>query len=554
MKYIVYIMMLFTALLFTACADAGDDQTVTVFVSPNKVTHNPPIAKITVSSSEINFGESVTLSAIESSDVDGNIVSYAWLNENNTTLSANQEFSYTFSTAGEHTITLKVTDNEGLVGTTTQTVMVKAVLTSDKTPPSISLRAEENMTLTQGQAYEEYGATAFDDVDGSVSVTISGSVDTNTVGTYTIRYTATDNAGNFATRTITVNVLPKYGVVVSEVFGNTALLYGQAEFYLSLRSQPEANVTIPLLSSDTNEADIIGDKELIFTPENWYEPQTVSITGKNKNLGDAQQQYKIILGRIVSDDENYNDLDPDDVEMKFKVLSISKPDDKYDFVPTSEKRICLKVNTALHKRLTYNLIDVPTGMVHELENIHSPCLVWKAPVSESGTTHNITIEVTDGTIRKEVNFEIHVADTTPLQSQIEGDSVTITEPNSNLKGFRITRLDKSINLEDIKFRKVIAPYLLDHGRNRISDIFIVEKKVVGKIKVTIPQLVGEHIKRDTTVALFGPIEHHGFVSYQASGSSCCNLLIPGRVELINKFGIGFGHEFLGLESKNFNDS
>jgi len=62
------------------------------------------------------------------------------------------------------------------------------------------------MTLSIGDAYVEQGATATDETDGDVNVTISGTVDTSSVGTYTITYAATDSAGNTASATRTVKV------------------------------------------------------------------------------------------------------------------------------------------------------------------------------------------------------------------------------------------------------------------------------------------------------------------------------------------------------------
>ena len=77
---------------------------------------------------------------------------------------------------------------------------------SDTTIPVITILGENPASIVQGATYTDAGATATDNVDGSVSVTTSGTVDTSTIGTYTITYTATDNAGNTATATRTVNV------------------------------------------------------------------------------------------------------------------------------------------------------------------------------------------------------------------------------------------------------------------------------------------------------------------------------------------------------------
>ncbi len=78
--------------------------------------------------------------------------------------------------------------------------------TPDTTSPVITVTGNNPETVIQDSTYNDAGATALDDVDGPVTVTTTGSVDTSTVGTYTITYTATDAAGNTATATRTVNV------------------------------------------------------------------------------------------------------------------------------------------------------------------------------------------------------------------------------------------------------------------------------------------------------------------------------------------------------------
>ena len=58
-------------------------------------------------------------------------------------------------------------------------------------------------TVEQGSTWTDAGATS----NGGETVAVSGTVDTNFAGTYTVTYSATDGAGNTgtATRTVTVN-------------------------------------------------------------------------------------------------------------------------------------------------------------------------------------------------------------------------------------------------------------------------------------------------------------------------------------------------------------
>lgn len=77
--------------------------------------------------------------------------------------------------------------------------------TPDTTAPEITLLGSASMTIELGTPYEEPGATATDNIDGTVKVENDGSV-ANALGTYTITYTATDSSANISStrRSVTV--------------------------------------------------------------------------------------------------------------------------------------------------------------------------------------------------------------------------------------------------------------------------------------------------------------------------------------------------------------
>jgi len=253
-------------------------------------TLQKPIANINASATIVLINDTVTFDANASSDSDGEIVSYAWTDAQGNTLSDMISFTHSFSTSGEHNISLSVMDDDEQIGTSQVSILVEAELLSvslfsevsslevnpvtelnatayynddttipvatsaewvigdtsiltvdengtlkalsvgttsiiakvgeiesnsisieviplDTTPPTLTLNGEAELTLIQGNPYTELGATATDDRDENVSITQTGVVDTNTVGTYTITYTATDKAGNTATTQRTVNVV-----------------------------------------------------------------------------------------------------------------------------------------------------------------------------------------------------------------------------------------------------------------------------------------------------------------------------------------------------------
>lgn len=91
--------------------------------------------------------------------------------------------------------------------------------TTDTTKPVLTLTGKASMSLEQGQTFTDPGATATDNMDGNLTSQIqtSGSVDTNTPGSYTVTYTVTDAAGNKATLTRAITITETVPVVVTPV-------------------------------------------------------------------------------------------------------------------------------------------------------------------------------------------------------------------------------------------------------------------------------------------------------------------------------------------------
>ncbi len=108
------------------------------------------------------------------------------------------------SVAGTYTVTYTVSDKAGNEVSKDRTVNVGP----DTKPPEITLKGNNPMVVLLGGTYNEPGATAIDNVDGDITdkIVISGSVNTSVLGSYTITYTVSDQAGNEAVKERTVNV------------------------------------------------------------------------------------------------------------------------------------------------------------------------------------------------------------------------------------------------------------------------------------------------------------------------------------------------------------
>ena len=165
------------------------------------------------------------------------------------------------SKAGEYKITYTVSDKAGNTAESTRNVRVIVkpetttaiqVKTTTKksnssgskttqkqttkkvtTPPTITLRGSTYDTVNVGSSYSDPGYIATDATGADITsrVSVSGSVNTNVAGTYTIKYSVTDSYGNSASKTRTVKVKSTYialqGITVSP--GNVELSVGETK-------------------------------------------------------------------------------------------------------------------------------------------------------------------------------------------------------------------------------------------------------------------------------------------------------------------------------------
>ncbi len=219
---------------YTATDNAGNSasKTRTVIVTLGADTVKPVITLKGASQISINKGQTFTdPGATATDDRDG-------------TLTVVTSGTVDTSKAGTYTITYTATDNAGNSTSINRTVtVVEKSSPGDTQKPVITLTGDAQLTVIKGQSFTDPGATATDDHDGTLTVVTSGSVDTNKAGTYTITYTATDSAGNKATKTRTVIVkAPAAGDTTPPVItliGPSELTINKGVYY----TDPGANAT-----------------------------------------------------------------------------------------------------------------------------------------------------------------------------------------------------------------------------------------------------------------------------------------------------------------------
>lgn len=89
---------------------------------------------------------------------------------------------------------------------------------------------------------------------------------------------------------------------------------GAITFTVRLNSEPTANVTIGISSSDTTEG-TVSASSLLFTPANWNVDQTVTVAGVDDTIYDGNIAYTAVVAASTSSDPLYNGINPADVAL-----------------------------------------------------------------------------------------------------------------------------------------------------------------------------------------------------------------------------------------------
>ena len=221
---------------------------------------------------------------------------------------------------------------------------------------------------------------------------------------------------------------------------------GAASFTVALTARPTSAVTISVATSDVSEG-TTNVSQLVFTADNWDQPQTVTVTGVEDHDIDGAVAYQVILGQAVSADPLYAALDPFDV-------SLTNTDDDVAGVVvepsgvlvTTEAGSSVLVYVRLAARPTAAVI-VPLSVSDQTEaSLNSDSLVFTAdnwniaqPVVVSGKDDaiddgDVIYDLTVGpTTSADANFQTLPAQTISLTNLDDDVAGVIVTPTANLQ-------------------------------------------------------------------------------------------------------------------------
>lgn len=201
-------------------------------------------------------------------------------------------------------ITYKVEDSSG-----NKTELTRTITKEDKTSPTIILKGNQSQTIYIGESWKEPGYTAADNCDNDLTskVVISGSVNTNKVGTYKINYTVKDSTSNTFSIDRTVKVINK--PVKNNSTVNKGIIYltfddgpkeGTTNVILDILKEENVKATFfvtnsgpdSLIKREYNEGHTVG----LHTATHNYSTVYSSVNNYYNDLLQVQNRVKRITG------------------------------------------------------------------------------------------------------------------------------------------------------------------------------------------------------------------------------------------------------------------
>ena len=232
------------------------------------------------------------------------------------------------------------------------------------------------------------------------------------------------------------------GFVVGQPSRDTSENRAIASFPVSLTAQPDADVTIKVVSDNKNEGEPSLAK-LTFTPDNWATAQTITVIGQDDDMDDGDVTYHILLGKAVSDDGSYQGLDPIDVTLK------NIDNDRSGFTLTAPLGAVSEAGTSTTFTIVLNSKPTADVMIAAASSDLSEGRVDTGAVFFSQTNWSTpqTLRVTglnDGIIDGNQSFQVILAN--PVSNDgsyaaLTPNQVTLVNTDDDTAGFVVTSWD-----------------------------------------------------------------------------------------------------------------
>jgi hypothetical protein len=274
---------------------------------------------VTFTTANWNVAQTVTVTGVDDAAVDGDTAYAVQLS------AASADTGYNGRT-GTVSATNQDNDVAGLVATPSSGLVTTEAGGTATFQLTLSSQPAQNVTVSvaSGDASEGTASPAgvtFTTANWNVpqTITVTGVNDDVADGdtAYAVQLSATSTDTGYNGRTGTVSATNTdndvAGITVDTPSGvSTSEAGTSVTFTVVLTSQPTADVTIPLSSSEPAEG-VVSPASLAFTAANWNVPQTITVTGVDDLVADGTQPYTIAIGPATSADQAYNGFNPADL-------------------------------------------------------------------------------------------------------------------------------------------------------------------------------------------------------------------------------------------------
>ncbi len=246
---------------FTVTDDDGLTNSDSITITVKEL--NAPVVSITSPNNEDDFkeGEEITFTAV-ASDSDGSIVSYEWVSSEDGVIGNSQTFTTSALSDGRHTITVTVTDDDGLTASYSIDITVKALTapTAVITSPESGAVFKEGdpITFDGSQSYDEDGyITSYSwrsDKDGTIGNVAVFTKDDLSLGKHYITLTVTDNDNQSYTDTFTIwiviNPLTAPDVIINSPENGAIFNHDEQITFNASVSDPDGSIVSYSWTSD----------------------------------------------------------------------------------------------------------------------------------------------------------------------------------------------------------------------------------------------------------------------------------------------------------------
>jgi len=201
-----------------------------------------PACSFTFSPSKPQVGQTVQFTD-QSTDSDGTIVSWAWnFGDGGTSTSRNP--THTYGSAGTYTVSLTVTDNDGLTATCSQAVKVLCPPVCGFTFSPAQPKAGQQVQFTDRSTDSDGTVVSWSWSfgDGRTSTTKNPTHSYSGAGSYTVTLTVTDNDGLTSTCQQTVQVAALVPPTCGFSFSPSKPLVGQSVQFTDQSSDPDGAI------------------------------------------------------------------------------------------------------------------------------------------------------------------------------------------------------------------------------------------------------------------------------------------------------------------------